>query len=332
MTELGRINVFYSYAHKDEAHRDRLVRSLTGLRKEGVISEWHDRMIRPGSDWSREIEDKLERAHVVLFLVSPDFMKSEYSMGVEVARAVELHWQRRGHIVPVIVRPAPGWKRTPLGSFQALPRDAKPVSTWDSADSAFADIAEGIRRVCKEIVDWENPIRRSNTGDWVEREQTMLAQGQRVVSRVRSEITAKDDRTATITSVANISGQALRIDLQIPLDAPTEDNLGQMLKQLGEPLPANSQYYRAETGRGDQRLLVGGKPYHCHWASSVATFDSGSERVVVNEKVWRCIDVPVDGVVKEESAVGTESGQDIFRKSILLVGHGHGALRSRGRR
>ena len=134
-----------------------------------------------------------------------------------------------------------------------------------------------------------------------------------------------------MTSTANVSGQAFRIDLEIPLDAPIEDNLGELMNQLGVQLPPSSQYYREETGRGDQRLLIGGQPYYCQWAGSLITYESGEEHVVMTEKVWRCIDVPVDGVVKEESTVGTKSGQEIFRKSILLVGQGRGVLRSPGR-
>ncbi|MGH7346889.1 MAG: toll/interleukin-1 receptor domain-containing protein, partial [Candidatus Rokuibacteriota bacterium] len=88
---MGRINVFYSYAHKDVAYRERLVAWLDALREEGVVSDWHDRKIVPGADWAREIADNLERSHIVLFLISPAFMASDYSIGVEVKKAIELH-------------------------------------------------------------------------------------------------------------------------------------------------------------------------------------------------------------------------------------------------
>ncbi|WP_158680240.1 hypothetical protein [Nostoc sp. 'Lobaria pulmonaria (5183) cyanobiont'] len=39
------IEVFYSYAHEDEKLRDKLEKHLTLLRREGVITEWHDRKI-----------------------------------------------------------------------------------------------------------------------------------------------------------------------------------------------------------------------------------------------------------------------------------------------
>ena len=101
----SRIKVFYSYAHEDEACVEAIKSSLQPLRASGAIHEWYDRDIRPGQDWNRTIDKNLDESKIVLFLVSPDFVASDYIIGVEVKRAIELHWQRFTHIVPIIVRP-----------------------------------------------------------------------------------------------------------------------------------------------------------------------------------------------------------------------------------
>ncbi|MDQ3702459.1 MAG: hypothetical protein M3442_16285 [Chloroflexota bacterium] len=49
---LASIEVFYSYAHADEALRDQLVTHLALLRRQKLIHEWHDRVIRAGTDWA----------------------------------------------------------------------------------------------------------------------------------------------------------------------------------------------------------------------------------------------------------------------------------------
>src|SRR5262245_24163717 len=98
MSETGRINLFYSYAHEDDSSRERLVAALAVLRDEGVIGEWHDRLIVPSADWRRTISRQLEQSHIVLFLVSPAFMRSDYCRSVEVRQAIDLHWQRRCRI------------------------------------------------------------------------------------------------------------------------------------------------------------------------------------------------------------------------------------------
>jgi hypothetical protein len=42
------IEVFISYAHEDEALRQRLGKALSNLRWEGLITDWHDREITAG--------------------------------------------------------------------------------------------------------------------------------------------------------------------------------------------------------------------------------------------------------------------------------------------
>jgi hypothetical protein len=68
------IEVFYSYAHEDEALRAELEKHLSLLRWQGVISGWHDRHIVPGTDWTQAIDKHLESAAVILLLVSADFL------------------------------------------------------------------------------------------------------------------------------------------------------------------------------------------------------------------------------------------------------------------
>jgi hypothetical protein len=48
-------------------------------------------------------------------------------------------------VVPVILKPA-DWQSTALAGLQALPKDAKAVSSWPDHDAAFVDIAQGLRR------------------------------------------------------------------------------------------------------------------------------------------------------------------------------------------
>jgi hypothetical protein len=324
MPELGRINVFYSYAHTDEAYRTRLVEWLGALREEGVISDWHDRKIAPGADWGREIASNLERSHVVLLLISPAFMQSDYSIGVEVKKAIALHWERRCRIVPVIIQPTPGWTDAEFGTFQALPKDAKPVSQWAHQEAAYADIVEGIRKVCKEIVDWENPYRRGTVGDWIETEQTIRVAGQRIVAQARVTLVAKDQRAATAQVVASSAGQQIDQRLRIPLEQPLEDNIQTLLGQFKERIPRTASFAREETGRGEDKLFVGGTPYHCSWSGIRLQIDTGEDKVTFDARTWRCIDVPLDGIVKGEGVLRNEAGQVLYETANLLTAYGHG--------
>jgi hypothetical protein len=138
------VEIFFSYAHKDEGLRDQLEKHLSVLKRQGVVSGWHDRQIRAGGDWAREVSLHLETARVILLLVSPDFVASDYCYGVEMRRALERHAGGEAVVVPVILRPV-DWQGAEFGGLQALPRDAKPVTLWRSRDEAFLSVAEGIR-------------------------------------------------------------------------------------------------------------------------------------------------------------------------------------------
>jgi hypothetical protein len=61
---------------------------------------------------------------------------------VELTRALERHRHGEAVVIPVILKPA-DWQNAGLAGLQALPKDAKPVSTWPDRDEAYLDIAQG---------------------------------------------------------------------------------------------------------------------------------------------------------------------------------------------
>lgn len=137
-------SLFFSYSHKDENLRDQLEVHLTMLKREGLISAWHDRRIRAGGEIDNSIDVKLEEAEVVLLLVSPDFLASQYCYDREVKRAMERHENRSARVIPVILRPC-DWKNAPFGKLLAAPKDGKPVTMWPDRDEAFLDVVKAVR-------------------------------------------------------------------------------------------------------------------------------------------------------------------------------------------
>lgn len=113
---------------------------------------WHDRDIHPGMEWEKEIDRQLAEAQVILLLVSPDFMNSDYCYGNEMQRAIERHKRNEVRVIPIILRPI-YWQGAPFGKLQALPADAKPIvsSFWHDQDEALYDVTEGIHRVIEDL-------------------------------------------------------------------------------------------------------------------------------------------------------------------------------------
>jgi hypothetical protein len=139
------ITVFYSYTRTDEGLRKQLEKHLSLLRQQGIITEWHDRQIVPGSNWAHEINQHLSTATIILLLVSSDFLASEYCYSIEMQRALARHQAGDAHVIPILLRPV-DWAHAPFAMLQCLPSDGKAVTLWRNRDEAFRDVAEGIRK------------------------------------------------------------------------------------------------------------------------------------------------------------------------------------------
>src|SRR5437588_787902 len=85
------VELFYSYAHSDEPLCKELQKHLTALKRAGLISDWYDRKIEPGAEWAAQIQEAMERAGIILLLVSADFLASQYISDIELPFALARH-------------------------------------------------------------------------------------------------------------------------------------------------------------------------------------------------------------------------------------------------
>ena len=141
---MGAVQVFISYSHKDEELLNLLRDHMAPLKRQGLIADWHDRRIVPGDHWDREISEHLHACQLVLLLVSASFFASDYIDGAEMADALSREAAGKVRVIPVILRPVE-WEGSVLGKFQALPTNARPVTSWKDRHQAFRDVARGIK-------------------------------------------------------------------------------------------------------------------------------------------------------------------------------------------
>lgn len=144
------LEIFYSYAHEDERLRKALDKQLSLLKRDGLITDWYDHKIIAGKEWENEILTHLDSAKIILLLISPDFIASDYCYSIEMQRAMERHERGEARVIPIILRPA-DWKGAVFGKLKALPSDGKAVTRWSNRDEAFLNVAKGIRRAVKEF-------------------------------------------------------------------------------------------------------------------------------------------------------------------------------------
>src|SRR5437667_347635 len=96
------IEIFFSYSHKDQRLRDKLETQLSLLKREGVISSWHDRKIGAGNEWEGQIDTHLKTADIILLLVSPDFIASDYCFDHEMKQAMLRYDVGEASVLPII--------------------------------------------------------------------------------------------------------------------------------------------------------------------------------------------------------------------------------------
>jgi endonuclease/exonuclease/phosphatase family metal-dependent hydrolase len=148
----GPLKVFYSYAHADEALRDRIDEYLELLARQNLIVRWYDRHILPGSEWDAAISEALSSSNIILLLISSSFNASHYINKYELPAAMQAHQAGKSRVVPILLEDVPGWQQADFAKLQFLPTGAKPISKWKDPVEAFADIARGIRQVAKDII------------------------------------------------------------------------------------------------------------------------------------------------------------------------------------
>lgn len=133
-----KVQVFISFVHKDEAYFEELMNHLAPLVKNGWCEVFSNQSVLSGEHWDSKISDALHKADMVLFLISSDFMTSEYIHQKEMRHALERYKYGETLIIPVIVRPA-DWQSLPVNRFAILPKDGLPVSSFTDRDTAWAE-------------------------------------------------------------------------------------------------------------------------------------------------------------------------------------------------
>jgi tetratricopeptide (TPR) repeat protein len=145
-----RIEVFYAYAPEDETWVQELEKHLSSLARQGLISTWHPRLIIAGEDWQHVTDAHFQKASLILLLISPDFLASDYCYGKEMREALQREREKGVCVIPILLRPV-DWQHAPFAHLRPLPSDATFLTEWKNLDRAFAEVTAGIRRTIEDL-------------------------------------------------------------------------------------------------------------------------------------------------------------------------------------
>lgn len=146
------VSVFFSYSHKDEELRNALDVHLAPLRRDRLIAAWHDRKISVGTEWDAAIQSQLRAADIIVLLLSPDYLASDYCAVHEIPAALARHAAGEAVVIPVVLRTFT-WSASPVAHLQSLPRDKKAINGWADRDEAYVIVAEGIREEAMRVLE-----------------------------------------------------------------------------------------------------------------------------------------------------------------------------------
>ncbi len=202
------VKIFYCYAHEDEYLQGQLSRHLSNLKRQGLISDWHYRDIRAGQNWRQEIDEHLNTAHIVLLLVSANFMNSDYCHCIEMMRALERHRDGETKVIPIMLKSV-DVAGAPFSALQMLPRGQKAVASSNKKDQVWTDITIELRKIIFDILGRPDPVDEAWDDLGLTAESPRRSRSTRAATPHRSNRGAKG-RTSRRGAVQTLSDTAYR--------------------------------------------------------------------------------------------------------------------------
>jgi hypothetical protein len=130
------------HSSRDEAVAQDIERLFAVLQRQGIVELWSPRRIPAGQEVMSATRQQIERADILLVLISSDFLAAE-----DAEAWLDLAQQRRKlegtRVIPVLLRPVV--LPAELEALAPLPRNRRPISTWADRDEALLEVVDGVR-------------------------------------------------------------------------------------------------------------------------------------------------------------------------------------------
>jgi len=142
-----KVEIFLSYAPQDRHYAQELLDHLEVLKYESPsVHIWSEKQILPGTVKEQAIYEHLNKAQIILVLISPNFFSSDREMQL----IEEKLKSGKAPILPIIMRPL-SWKESFLAKLEPLPANGKALSQWTSRDLAYQEIIDKIKETVKNL-------------------------------------------------------------------------------------------------------------------------------------------------------------------------------------
>jgi len=146
-----KVKIFLSYCSKDKAEKDKILSFLMPM-VEDTAEIWHDQKLLAGDKFDDKIKEKLTESDVFLFIVTQEFLNSNYCKEVEVDAALRKKAEEDDmRIIPIILDYCT-FSSSNLAPYNAVPLKAEPIKSFDNVNRAYLEVAKSISEVVEYIL------------------------------------------------------------------------------------------------------------------------------------------------------------------------------------
>lgn len=147
--------IFISYSKQDLKLVNKFIDHLSALKRDGKVASWYCSELIAGTDWDSEISKHFEDSDIICFMVSPNFMRTQYIHEYEIAKAFERKAKNPAFIIVPIILDFCRWstEKNNLSQYTALPYITKPIVDFDNQNKAWYIVEECLRLIINENID-----------------------------------------------------------------------------------------------------------------------------------------------------------------------------------
>ncbi|XXY48747.1 toll/interleukin-1 receptor domain-containing protein [Sorangium sp. So ce269] len=156
------MDLYLSYASDDEALLREFSMHLASLEHHGHVRVASSSSVEAGDSVARVLEEELERAQLILLLISASYFASKRCR-TEMERALLLQRARRVHVVAVLLRPC-AYDVESVTQLDILPEPSKPVTHFPDHDDAWELVTRSVRGKVEQIQRGAPENNRSRQG------------------------------------------------------------------------------------------------------------------------------------------------------------------------
>ena len=150
--------VFICYSHKDNEWLERVHVHLRPIVRDGIIDLFDDTKIPYGGDWKQIIREKISSAKIAIFLVSADFLASDFIHFEELPTLLAAA-ERNGAIALSVILSHCGFDDSPLFIYRAVNLPSRPLLEMGKAeqDKIFYNLSVFVKSTLQTIPQSPKP-------------------------------------------------------------------------------------------------------------------------------------------------------------------------------